>query len=111
MTTTPDHTIAVFIDFENIALGIKDIKKRFEISLVLDRLVVRIPPSISTERQPVGVNRIEARAGHHPPPRTSSVSRRMVTGPSLISSTLMWAPNWPVATVRPVARQRSTKCS
>ncbi len=39
MTTTPDHTIAVFIDFENIALGIKDIKKRFEISLVLDRLV------------------------------------------------------------------------
>ncbi|MCZ7583884.1 MAG: NYN domain-containing protein [Deltaproteobacteria bacterium] len=34
-----DNTLAVFVDFENLALGFKDRKSRFQINLVLDRLV------------------------------------------------------------------------
>lgn len=39
MTDKPEHTIAVFIDFENLALGFKNRTDRFQIGLVLDRLV------------------------------------------------------------------------
>jgi len=34
-----DNTLAVFIDFENLALGFKERKDRFQIQLVLDRLI------------------------------------------------------------------------
>lgn len=34
-----EHTLAAFIDFENLALGIKDKKSKFQISKVLERLI------------------------------------------------------------------------
>jgi uncharacterized protein (TIGR00288 family) len=34
-----EHSLAVFIDFENLALGFKDRRERFDIQLVLKRLV------------------------------------------------------------------------
>ncbi len=40
METAPsDKTLAVFIDFENLALGFKDRKSRFKVKLVLERFV------------------------------------------------------------------------
>ncbi|HET6268115.1 MAG TPA: NYN domain-containing protein, partial [Acidobacteriota bacterium] len=35
-----DHTLAMFMDFENLALGLRDRpRQRFEINKILDRLV------------------------------------------------------------------------
>ena len=34
-----EHTLAVFIDFENLAMGFKETNKKFEINKVLERLV------------------------------------------------------------------------
>lgn len=43
MTGTDEHTIAVFIDFENLAIGFKNqtgpVKLKFDIQLILERLV------------------------------------------------------------------------
>jgi uncharacterized protein (TIGR00288 family) len=40
MDTVPERKIAFFLDFDNIALGVRDAKyERFEISLILDRLL------------------------------------------------------------------------
>lgn len=39
MEMTSDNTMAIFIDFENLALGFKDRKGRFQINLVLARLL------------------------------------------------------------------------
>lgn len=43
MVTSDEHTIAVFIDFENLALGFKNqtgpVKMKFSIQLILERLV------------------------------------------------------------------------
>src|SRR5262249_27730977 len=39
MTTDGSHSLAVFIDFENLALGFQTRRDRFEISRVLERLV------------------------------------------------------------------------
>ena len=37
-----DRNLAVFADFENVALGVKDAKyPKFDISLVLERLLVK----------------------------------------------------------------------
>ena len=43
--------------------------------------------------------------------RRRQTSRRIVTGPSLTSSTSMWAPNRPVCTSTPRARRAATTCS
>jgi hypothetical protein len=34
-----EHTLAVFIDFENLALGLKNRKDTFDTRLILERLV------------------------------------------------------------------------
>ena len=41
MTEEPDRTLAVFLDFENLALGFEKsaLKKQFDIQKILDRLV------------------------------------------------------------------------
>src|SRR5262245_56444368 len=77
---------------------------------VRDLLAVAVPTPILAEPDAPGVDGREAGARHHPA-RSSSVSRMMVTGPSLTRLSAMRAWNRPVSTGTRLARTAVTKCS
>src|SRR5262245_26679197 len=77
---------------------------------VRDLLAVAVPAPVLAEPDAPGVNGREAGARHHAA-RSSSVSRMMVTGPSLTRLSAMRAWKRPVSTGTRLARAALTKCS